>query len=138
MNAVRMAALAALLASALFVPTGILGADEDRAAAAAERVRPELEKALEKKGLAFGAPIFIRIFKESDELEVWVQKEPEAAERGEPEQPPSFELFRSYEICKWSGSTMCSGSYCSCRLPTAVTAITQRTSSERSAHRLAR
>ena len=42
--------------------------------------------------LQFGAPVFIRIFKESDELELWM-----AGSKGR------FKLFRTYEICRWSG-----------------------------------
>jgi len=56
-----------------------------------ESVRPELEKALEEKGLAFGAPVFIRIFKETYELEVWVKKD------------GAYVHFRSYAICAYAG-----------------------------------
>jgi murein L,D-transpeptidase YafK len=40
-----------------------------------------------------GAPMMIRIFKESSELEVWKQTA-----------DGSFKLFKSYEICAWSGT----------------------------------
>lgn len=52
---------------------------------------PQLEKELSAKALKLGAPIFIRIFKEEMELEVWVQKD------------QKFQLFKSYEICYYSG-----------------------------------
>jgi murein L,D-transpeptidase YafK len=55
------------------------------------RVEPTLEAATKQKGLTYGAPIFIRIFKESRQLEVWMQ----AQDR--------FTLFRTYEICAFSG-----------------------------------
>ena len=55
------------------------------------RVRPALESALQAKGLTFGAPIFIRIFKASSELEVWVEK------------GDRFRLFKIYPICTYSG-----------------------------------
>ena len=45
-----------------------------RAKAAAERVRPELEVALAEKGLHLGDPVFIRAFKEEKELELWVRR----------------------------------------------------------------
>ncbi len=79
---------------------------KNRASIAAEKVRPELEAALKKKDLRFGAPIFVRIFKESNELEVWVQREPEAVTRDDPpgKGGPEFELFRTYKICYWSGN----------------------------------
>ena len=38
-----------------------------------------------------GSPVFIRIFKEESQLELWVQGE------------SRFELFRTYAICAWSG-----------------------------------
>jgi len=36
------------------------------------RLSPEITQAMENKALRLGAPIFMRIFKESDELEIWV------------------------------------------------------------------
>ncbi len=51
-----------------------------------------LEQRLAGKGLAKGRPIFIRIFKASSELEVWMQK----GER--------FELLDIYPICHWTGT----------------------------------
>ncbi len=59
---------------------------------ATERVRGSLELELSARGLSFGDPIFIRVFKEPGVLEVWV-------EGGE----GHFELFKSYEICSFSG-----------------------------------
>jgi murein L,D-transpeptidase YafK len=52
----------------------------------------QLAVALENIGLSLGDAVFIRIFKESSELEVWL----EAGGR--------FKLFRSYSICRYSGS----------------------------------
>lgn len=57
-----------------------------------ERVRPALEKALAKQQLVLGAPLFIRIFKQPGVLEVWLQN-PQGA----------FVLFKSYDICYFSG-----------------------------------
>ncbi len=62
-----------------------------RSQAAIERVKPHLEKAFREKGLRFGAPIFIRIIKESKELELWVENE------------GRYELFKVYDICTFSG-----------------------------------
>ncbi|MDX2265133.1 MAG: murein L,D-transpeptidase family protein [Hyphomicrobiales bacterium] len=50
-----------------------------------------LRERLGEKGLALGAPIFIRIFKQSRELELWMRA-------GE-----SFVLFATYPICTYSG-----------------------------------
>jgi murein L,D-transpeptidase YafK len=38
---------------------------------AISRVKPRLEKDFSDKGLSWGAPIFIRIFKQTKELEIW-------------------------------------------------------------------
>ena len=64
----------------------------DRSAAASKRVRPALEAALRVKGLRWGAPVFIRIFKEEKELELWVDNGKE------------FKHFKTWPICKYSGA----------------------------------
>jgi murein L,D-transpeptidase YafK len=64
-----------------------------RAKAAAERVRPELEKALAAKGLQFGDPVFIRAFKEEGQVELWVRNR----------ETKKYELFRTWEVAKQSG-----------------------------------
>ena len=57
-----------------------------------ERIAPELEQIMAEKGLRLGSPIFIRIFKESDELEMWVL------------QGTVFKLLKIYTICDYSGN----------------------------------
>ena len=52
-----------------------------------EGIRTELTA----QGLELGAPIFIRIFKESGELELWVKS------------GATFSLFKTFPICRWSG-----------------------------------
>ena len=47
---------------------------------------------LAEKGLAAGAPVFIRIFKAQSELEVWVEK------------GSAYVLFATYPVCHWSGT----------------------------------
>jgi murein L,D-transpeptidase YafK len=54
-------------------------------------VAPSLRNSLSQKGLKLGAPIFIRIFKESKILEMWL------------ENGKQFVLFKSYPICTYSG-----------------------------------
>lgn len=46
---------------------------------------------LGRRGLRPGQPVFIRIFKKSSELELWME-----GDRG-------WELFRTFAICRWSG-----------------------------------
>ncbi|BCX48463.1 transpeptidase ErfK/YbiS/YcfS/YnhG [Haloferula helveola] len=65
----------------------------ERAKAAANRVRPALTRDLEKKGLHFGDPVFLRAFKEENVLEVWVRH------RGS----EKYELFRTYDVAAASG-----------------------------------
>ena len=69
--------------------TGLSG--EARAAAEEARVRPKLLKALHAKGLDYGAPIFIRIFKQNQKHELWMLSGYE------------YKLFKTYSICNFSG-----------------------------------
>lgn len=55
------------------------------------RVEPKLKNELKKAGLEYGAPVHVRIFKESRQLELWLQ------------QGTRFKKFRTYEICNMSG-----------------------------------
>ena len=54
------------------------------------RMKPVLQKELAKDSLKFGL-IFIRIFKESSELELWVKNN------------DKYKLFKTYKICYFSG-----------------------------------
>ena len=56
------------------------------------KVRPILAQDLLSQGLSLSSPIFIRIFKKSGELEVWV------------ENFKKFKLFKTYKLCRFSGS----------------------------------
>jgi len=51
----------------------------------------QLSTELKDKNLKLGSPIFIRIFKQSSELELWIQKN------------DSYTLFKTYPICYFSG-----------------------------------
>jgi len=62
-----------------------------RAQLVIERLAPTLERTLQARGLRYGAPIFLRLFKASKELEMWVQGR------------ARFHLFRTYTICAYSG-----------------------------------
>ena len=52
-----------------------------------------LKVALKRVGARVGDPIFIRIFKKSSELEVWVK----------PKKSSRYKLLKIYKICKYSG-----------------------------------
>ncbi len=56
-----------------------------------EQTKPRVMRELALKNLELGLPLFIRIFKLSNELELWMQK------------GNSFELFKTYPICSYSG-----------------------------------
>lgn len=55
-------------------------------------IPPEAKALLAKKGMREDAPIFIRIFKEENELEIWKAKD-----------DGRFHYFKTYPICNWSG-----------------------------------
>lgn len=54
----------------------------------------QLDERLTAKGLVKGRPVFIRIFKASSELEIWMQGE---KDRG-------YVLLDTYPICHWTGT----------------------------------
>lgn len=56
------------------------------------RVEASLKQQLTIRGLAYGSPVFIRIFKESSQLELWIE-----------DQHQKFILFKTYDICTFSG-----------------------------------
>lgn len=58
-----------------------------------EEIVPKLEQELAAKNLVFGSPVFIRIFKEPKELELWIK-----------DSNNKFTLFKIYNICKYSGT----------------------------------
>jgi murein L,D-transpeptidase YafK len=66
----------------------------NRSIKAIARVRPKLEKEFKKKKIQYSSPIFIRIFKESKELEIWIRSEKQ------------FNLFKTYEICTYGTGTL--------------------------------
>ncbi len=65
-----------------------------RSRQAIARVEAQLKIDMVKQGLSFGSPVYIRIFKEESQLEVWIQK------------GASFELFRAYPVCTWGQGTL--------------------------------
>ncbi|MDA7880801.1 L,D-transpeptidase family protein [Akkermansiaceae bacterium] len=64
-----------------------------RAAAVARKVTPGLKAAFKEKDLTWGAPVFLRAFKEENILELWVKSADE-----------KYLLFKSYPIAGASGS----------------------------------
>jgi murein L,D-transpeptidase YafK len=58
-----------------------------------ERVAPRLKADLQAQGLALGAPVFLRVFKEEAELEVWIHHD-----------SGRFKKFRTYPIAAFSGA----------------------------------
>ena len=85
-----MAALIALVPVVRKLYPVVVGSSADLAEVR-QRVEPTLTAQLEAIGLELGAPAFIRIFKEESELEVWLQ------------QGERFQLFKTYDICNFSG-----------------------------------
>lgn len=58
------------------------------------RVKPILEQKLAEKDLQYGAPLFIRIFKDEMELEVWLKND------------TGFTLFNTYPICTFGSGDL--------------------------------
>jgi murein L,D-transpeptidase YafK len=93
---------AAVFGAALFIPPSLYTRtttldgipSSDRSQAAIARVEPRLKAALALDGLSYGAPVFIRIFKDPGELEVWLRN----ADSGR------FVLFRAYPVKCMSGN----------------------------------
>lgn len=81
------------IASALIL---LLVADTGQSAdrtAGLERARAQLAPQLAEHDLALGAPVHIRVFKDSAELEVWLQRADDDL----------WVHFRTYPICNYSG-----------------------------------
>lgn len=60
-----------------------------RSQAAVSKHEPLLQKEFSQKNLQFGNPVFLRIFKQEAELEIWVLNN------------DKFELFKKYPICSY-------------------------------------
>lgn len=85
----RLSGIAVGLSLAVLA-AGCAGAPE--LAPAARPLSKEAMMLLGKKGMKPEAPLFIRIFKEESELEVWKQRD-----------DGHFHHFKTYPICNWSG-----------------------------------
>lgn len=79
--------VAALLAGALLAGCSSLGVTKDKAPLSSQTV-----KVLAALDTTPAAPMLVRVFKESSELEVW-----------KPDTRGEYRLFKTYSICKWSG-----------------------------------
>lgn len=58
-----------------------------------KRVSPKLNNTLTQQGLQLGSPVFVRIFKETKELEIWVQSTKDK----------KFKHFKTWKIAAMSG-----------------------------------
>jgi murein L,D-transpeptidase YafK len=65
----------------------------ERLADVRRRLQPQLNAELATRSLALGQPAFIRIFKETNEMELWLQ----------PKSGARYQLFRRYPIALFSG-----------------------------------
>ena len=95
MGPFRFALRFALFVPVLFGLTGCLnffGLSGSSVPAGDMQIPASAQALLSLKGMKPDAPIFVRIFKEESELEIWKLKD------------GHFELFRTYPICAWSGT----------------------------------
>lgn len=65
--------------------------DSKRAAGIRNKVWPQLQKELKTTGLRDDQPIYIRLFKETNVMEIWIRSGTE------------YKLFKSYTVCYFSG-----------------------------------
>ncbi|MGQ0527650.1 MAG: L,D-transpeptidase family protein [Alphaproteobacteria bacterium] len=80
---------------ALLVLAGCVTTSEGqrRVAEVKRRIGPELELSVKREGRQMGDPVFVRIFKDPGELEVWMADESRV-----------YTLFKNYPICNFSGN----------------------------------
>src|ERR1700761_8203340 len=88
MRARLLAAAIAVVGSSLALPS--VRADE---VAAEKPLPPSVEAALLLKDIAPEAPVYIRVFKEESELEVW-----KARTNGR------YALIKTFPVCNWGGT----------------------------------
>ena len=60
-----------------------------RSRAAISRIKPQLQREFSGTGFIWGAPIFVRIFKKTKELEIWLKDR------------ENFRLFKTYKVCTY-------------------------------------
>ena len=82
-----------LLTAATIVATAVCAAQEipssSRSREAISRVKPKLQQELSGAKFNWGDPIFVRIFKKPQELEIWLRD------------GTGFRLFKTYKICTY-------------------------------------
>lgn len=86
-----VAAVIILLCGLSYTPAFAAMMASAKSTAVCQNMAPSLESHLARLGIDFGNPIYVRIFKQSNELELWVQDE------------DHYKLFKTYEICAFSG-----------------------------------
>jgi murein L,D-transpeptidase YafK len=87
--ALRVGGTLAAIAGAMLVASCSSNVD---VSAALRPLPPDTMMLLGKKGMDVQSPIYIRIFKEESELEIWKQRD-----------DGRFYHFKTYPICNWSG-----------------------------------
>ncbi len=87
----RLALTAAIVGFLVTLPHCAMS--NERLAEVRQRVEPDLKQQLAVSGFTLGDPLFVRIFKENNDLEVWLR----------PQNSTVFRLFRTYAIAYFSG-----------------------------------
>lgn len=76
----------------LAAASSVILPSSDKSQSAAKRLAPKLRQAMKAKGQHWGDPVFIRIFKQEKQLEVWLRD------------GLTYNHFKTYPICYNSGS----------------------------------
>jgi murein L,D-transpeptidase YafK len=86
-------AMLSRLAGLALAAAVLTGCQDDGVPKAIRPVSAELTAKMDQLGMKATAPIFLRIYKESSELEVWKERA-----------DGKYGLLKTYSICKWSGA----------------------------------
>src|ERR1051325_1889589 len=83
-----------MTSAALCAVVALAGCDTDglQYSKGMKSLSPEMMATLQQKNMPTESPILVRLFKEEAELEVWKQ-----------DASGSYQLLRTYPICRWSG-----------------------------------
>ena len=65
-----------------------------RSLKAIHNVEQQVKQSMALKGMKYGAPVFLRIFKQEKELEIWIEKD------------NKFQLFKTYPVCTYGAGDL--------------------------------
>lgn len=91
MKKINLSLVAVVLLIFIFTPAFAGIPSSKKSAKIIQKIEKKLKKSLHRRGFEYGSPVFIRVFKASKSLEMWIKKDEQ------------YKLFRKYRICRHSG-----------------------------------